>query len=127
MRSKHVEVLLQIRETRDSMPEVALLEKLLIEWEAGQWKVTNPDGHSSWIGRHESNHGAILDYLRERLAIPAPDEEALGRIKMLEQALEDIKAIAIQAMTEPTPMPNALTWDCFVRIRNAVEQAQAQS
>ena len=84
---KRVEVLFQIRESRpmrkqfgrtsdDYMPEVSLMERLLIEWEDGQWKVTNPagDGHSSWVGRHESWQGAILDYLRERLAIPAPTE-----------------------------------------------------
>ena len=40
----------------------------------------------------------------------------------MEQALEDIRVIAKQAMTEPSPMPNALTWDCFVRIRNAVDR-----
>ena len=53
-----------------------------------------------------------------------PIIESLEHMANIEQALEDIKVIAVQAMTEPSPMPNALTWDCFVRIRNAVEQVQ---
>lgn len=47
------------------------METLLVEWEDDHWKVTNPEGHPSWIGRHEYQYGAIFEYLRERLAIPA--------------------------------------------------------
>jgi hypothetical protein len=48
---------------------VALQEDLLVEFDQGLWKVTNPAGHLTWIGRQESYQGAICEYLKSRLGI----------------------------------------------------------
>ena len=73
MRARTVEVVFEVKEPGAmgiaKGSRVALQEDLLVEWDQGQWKVTNPAGHASWVGRHDSHYGAICEYLKSRLGI----------------------------------------------------------
>lgn len=65
----------EIQEEGHTLPSVALSELLTVSFEIpGGWKVTNPEGHTSWVGCSSYRKLAILNYPRCRLGIK-PDEE----------------------------------------------------
>lgn len=79
MQARTVEVIFEVKEPGAmgiaEGSRIALQEDLLVEFEQGQWKVTNPAGHASWVGKHESRYGAICEYLKSRLGIEETKEK----------------------------------------------------
>lgn len=69
MRAETVQVTFTVREQGDTIESIALVENLLVVWRDGQWEVTYPLGHESWVGHARSRNAALLNYLASRLGI----------------------------------------------------------
>ena len=76
MKTEQITIYLEIRTQEgpsgeDTRLEVALLEHLEVSFDtqAQEYRVTNPKS-DQWRGRGIYRQGAILNYLRDRLAIP---------------------------------------------------------
>lgn len=55
---------------RSSRGQVVIMEVLDVDFEQGEWVITNPEENiPQWVGRHEFKQQAILNYLTNRLGM----------------------------------------------------------
>jgi hypothetical protein len=51
------------------MPSVGILQTLDVEFVDGEWRVTGEEGGTTWHGRGENQHEAVLNWLADRLGL----------------------------------------------------------